>query len=871
MRTGVLLGCGLLLVGCASGAGDLPASPPLTRSADLLVTVPAVHVGAHPIQASTAEVLVIPANRAQAVLGRMSLPASQFGQAVTLPLTLEPCSSAPGQPCQAVLVARFLSAATSVVDSVESSPFAIAGGGRTTAPTIQPRATVRLATADTALRLSFSQPARVRIDAIDAYGALLPFRSFTWISANPAVATVDSAGVVTARAPGRTTITASREGQSLGVPVHAPAVERLQLIAPVTTVMARLPLKLSTTIVTAPGVSSAVRVRSSDSTIAVVTPDLQVITRRDGRVLLTAVAQLDTTVTSTVTLDVRPFEAVTTWRGLVSADQGRVPNTVNGVWGADEQHILAIGCGFVSTYDGTSWRADRQQIPFCGTGITGTSRTDVYAVSNQVWHFNGSAWRVLSPSFPATLYSAGIVDGDLVAVGDRGLVIRGRGSSWTTLASGTNVALRRIATDGRTAVIIGDSGVVLRVSGTRVEPLPVPGIAPQWHDVLVRSATDIYLAGADFAAQRNHLIQRWDGERWQEMPVDAGSGCCQMRMLFNTRDTLRALADNGRIFRLDRRGWALEFTGNFSHVFNSWSGGTTVMVGGHSSTTIVRRGGTWTRLSANPSYHVLWAASPSFMVAGGSGTGIDWYDGVRWTAMAGEVDRSFNGLWGSAPNDIWAVGWPDTFMHYDGTAWRQRAPSTTAAAQGIWGIHRDSVWAVFSNGDVMRYNGTTWQTIYRTRTPLHTIGGAGSRHLIVAGNDGRVWQFNGRLWLQEDSGVDEPIRRLWVVDSTLAYAVTANSILERNNGLWRSWSYPGANFNWVHGSGARDVYVGGGCSIPILRFDGERWQPHQPSNGETQCSASGWFFRDGGAVVGKWNRYILVGTSPLGGTPGLPR
>jgi hypothetical protein len=293
------------------------------------------------------------------------------------------------------------------------------------------------------------------------------------------------------------------------------------------------------------------------------------------------------------------------------------------------------------------------------------------------------------------------------------------------------------------------------------------------------------------------------------------------------------------------------------------------MLGGHNSSTIVRRNGTWNRLSSNTSYNAMWATSPSFIVGGGDG-GIDLFNGTSWSLMRGDVYRSISTIWGSGPTDIWAVGSPNTFLRFRGAAWEQWPSVSTATATGIWGVARDTAWAVFNNGDIMRFNGTAWQTIFRTRTPLNAIHGSGARHLIAVGTEGRVWVYGGRLWQQEDSGIDEQIQKVWVFDSLTAFATAGNKMLERRNGVWRSWTFPSnINFQWVMGTGPRDVYAGG-CGSPIVRYDGTAWSPVESQN-VTNCAFGAHVFPTGGLIAGNWNRTIIIGTSPFGVSPGLPR
>jgi hypothetical protein len=126
----------VLIGGVACTAVTDTPSPALQATAEVTVTLPAVHLGPDAIQAASADIQLIPANRAQAVLGRQTRAADQFTQAVTVPVNIAPCSGATTS-CSAVMVVRFLNAAGVMIDSTEAGPFTIIGGGRTAAPSVQ--------------------------------------------------------------------------------------------------------------------------------------------------------------------------------------------------------------------------------------------------------------------------------------------------------------------------------------------------------------------------------------------------------------------------------------------------------------------------------------------------------------------------------------------------------------------------------------------------------------------------------------------------------------------------------------------------------------------------------------------------------------
>lgn len=85
-------------------------------------------------------------------------------------------------------------------------------------------AAVTIATGDTLLRLGEDQSRGLTVRASDRRGWVVAGRRAAWRSADSTVATVDSNGVVVARAAGRTLLTASVEGAAFELPVAVHAL-----------------------------------------------------------------------------------------------------------------------------------------------------------------------------------------------------------------------------------------------------------------------------------------------------------------------------------------------------------------------------------------------------------------------------------------------------------------------------------------------------------------------------------------------------------------------------------------------------------------------------------------------------------------------
>jgi len=91
---------------------------------------------------------------------------------------------------------------------------ACGGGDSATSPTPQPKPVASVAVSPSALSLLVGQSGTLIAQAKDANGAVLPGRTITWSSSDPAIATVSTAGVATGVAPGTATISATSEGKT---------------------------------------------------------------------------------------------------------------------------------------------------------------------------------------------------------------------------------------------------------------------------------------------------------------------------------------------------------------------------------------------------------------------------------------------------------------------------------------------------------------------------------------------------------------------------------------------------------------------------------------------------------------------------------
>jgi trimeric autotransporter adhesin len=184
-----------------------------------------------------------------------------------------------------------------------------------------PVATVRLTPSSQDLLVG--QTVQIGAEALDEQGNVLPGRPVTFTTSNPAVATVNNAGLVTALAPGSAIITGASEGKSApssitvsSVPVASVAVAPAgsQIVVGQTTQLTAEPRDASGQ----PLAGRAVSWSSSDPSVASVSSTGLVTAVAPGQATITATSEAAAG-TSTVSVSPKPVSSV-----IISPNQGSV-------------------------------------------------------------------------------------------------------------------------------------------------------------------------------------------------------------------------------------------------------------------------------------------------------------------------------------------------------------------------------------------------------------------------------------------------------------------------------------------------------------------------------------------------------------------
>ena len=272
----------------------------------------------------------------------------------------------------------------------------------------------------------------------------------------------------------------------------------------------------------------------------------------------------------------------TTWS--VSAADSTNEVRMNSMF-ASPSPLFAIGdiCGqlFATQLVGTTWTAAPKNCPSRATqpdsgGLAGISPSDVFGIvtrriptgtpgtvvdTTDIVRFDGqNITRVYRYTDPSNIPGSGVLElsavamrstKELLAVGERGYVVRFDGTTWTTTKTGTSNWLRSVWTDtsGVAAFAVGDAGTIEYYDGASWHLQSYPTVK-ELRSVWGSSASDVFAVGDD------GMILHFDGNSW----TPQASGTAQtLNAVWGTSSTsVFAGGDNGTFLRYDGTSWKAE-------------------------------------------------------------------------------------------------------------------------------------------------------------------------------------------------------------------------------------------------------------------------------------------------------------------------
>lgn len=195
--------------------------------------------------------------------------------------------------------------------------------------------------------------------------------------------------------------------------------------------------------------------------------------------------------------------------------------------------------------------------------------------------------------------------------------------------------------------------------------------------------------------------------------------------------------------------------------------------------------------------HGIFAAGPDAVWAvghSGAAAVIIHHDGESWSNQGLALQRAevLRAVWGASAERVWAVGDAGVIVRLDGGQWIVETSPTSAALRAVHGLTDHDVWAVGSDRTAVHWDGTRWSVLntglagalHSVRvdidteppvdagtnmpapTPMPADAGPdagpppapeGPWLCWAFGEGGRVYRYNGELWVELPSGSELPL------------------------------------------------------------------------------------------------------------------
>ena len=484
------------------------------------------------------------------------------------------------------------------------------------------------------------------------------------------------------------------------------------------------------------------------------------------------------------------------------------------VQGNSANDLMAVGTnGVIARWNGTTWSPMPSGTTRTLRGVFIESATIAFAVGDNgtALRFDGIVWAPLSSGSTKQLngvWSSGLTT---FIVGDGGEVLRYSGTTMTrqTVPFADDInAISGVAGGAITAV--GDFGGILRFDGTTWTLVNSNGVLDDFSSVSgnASNGSRMYIGGQNGVYQLNGSTLTSAAASY---PVSV------LGVSVDAAGSAWAVGQRGSIQRFSGSAWTtLNFAPDLLDVWttsatNAWT------VGEYGF--IYRwNGSTWTRQAA-PSLanlYTVWGASATDAFAGGdNGTMLRW-NGSAWASMTFPSAARVFALWGSSSSNVFAVTDIGEILRFNGTTWTTQATAPGGATLlSVYGVSANDVYATGTGGLIMRFNGTAWSTLTTpsVTTTLFGVWMSGGNNIAAVGanqdgTSGFAYNFNGSAWAPYGIGTAKALTSVWGPSVFDIYATgDAGTILRYNGATWLSMPSGTTDLLWAI-SGAPDASGG---------------------------------------------------------------
>ncbi len=692
-------------------------------------------------------------------------------------------------------------------------------------------------------------------------------RAVKWQSANPAIATVSSTGLVSGVARGSTIITATSTADTaisaaviVTVPVRPITVS---IIDRRVSVNPRTSLALTVSVTADPG-STSLSWSSGTPGVATVNENGTVTGVAVGTTLLTARSSADTAKFDTVTVSVIPRLASTWTAGRLA---GALYDDVVAIAPFDDSHAFVINQdGDILAWNGTDWAISTKGATYNTVffAVHGSSGDNVFAVGSGgiIVRWNGVKWAPLTSGTTQMLYGVWVESPrEAWAVGSEGNALHWDGSVWSTERTGNTTVLNDVwAADG-VVYAVGAYGEIVRRVYSTWEKVLIP-TSETLYGVHGMDISDVTVVG-DFGT-----MMHWDGATWTNInSADLTGGFYSITGSTAYNGRRYAVGDDGLV-QIDGNRMTMVPTPYAPRLY-----GVGLDLSGAVWTTgqrgsVMRGGASWTTLNLAPDLIDVWATSTSNAWAVGEFGSVYRWDGTSWTRQQTPTTSTLQAVWGLNPSEAYAAGEQGTVLRWDGSRWSTMSFPSSNTIYALWGANGSHVYATTDAGEVFRYNGSTWSLMTRAHDALWAIFGFGIDDLLASGERGTVVRLDGSTWSTLPAPGDGTLAGLWARSPQHLFLVGATSEGTEAVGYrWSgaAWTTLGLSTSGIltsiWGPNAVDLYTTGDAGT-IFHYNGSTWESMQTGTDDLLWSVSGAPDGTGGAFAVGYNSTVVTGAGP---------
>jgi hypothetical protein len=324
----------------------------------------------------------------------------------------------------------------------------------------------------------------------------------------------------------------------------------------------------------------------------------------------------------------------------------------------------------------------------------------------------------------------------------------------------------------------------------------------------------------------NGVVVRWDGERWCAMRATPPSPGLVLRGGTARRsDATYAFWPGPGLESFERGAWkpfpwlpigvrAKSLTSGGPG--DLWVAGEETTASRTERVLLHHEAGRWARQPI-AGVSAVSASSPNDVWAT-NGSGVDHWDGQKWTSVRASALPHIYTVGGTGPNDVWAA-YSQGMAHYDGVRF---SFFSSPDVHRIWSASPELAFGAGWQG-IARWNGSVWSLDFPMNGVKAIHGRSATDVYAVVGTELR--RFDGTKWSPFPAPFGAGLA-LWVASNGDVWVAASNNQVAHWDGVgWRVEAVPAPSvrpITAIWGSDPSDVWVANGEWVG--RFNGASWQ-----------------------------------------------